>query len=44
MKNERNHLFGTKIKLKKNPEGNGNIVIPFKSEQDLIRIKDLLDL
>ena len=44
LKEDLSALFGTKIKLKKNPEGNGNIVIPFKSEQDLIRIKDLLDL
>jgi ParB family chromosome partitioning protein len=44
LKEDLSALFGTKIKLKKNPEGNGNIVIPFKSEKDLIRIKDLLDL
>jgi ParB family chromosome partitioning protein len=44
LKEDLSALFGNKIKLKKNPEGNGNIVIPFKSEQDLIRIKDLLGL
>lgn len=44
LKEDLSSMFGTKVKLKKNPEGNGNIVIPFKSEKDLIRIKELLDL
>ncbi len=44
LKEDLSKLFGTKIKLKKSTEGKGNIVIPFKSEKDLIRIKELLDL
>jgi len=44
LKEDLSSMFGTKVKLKKNAEGNGSIVIPFKSEKDLIRIKELLDL
>lgn len=41
-----NHLadfFKTKVELKRNNKGNGKIVIPFKSDEDLERILAILD-
>jgi ParB family chromosome partitioning protein len=35
-------FFGTKINIKVNQKGNGRIIIPFASEEDLNRIHDLL--
>jgi ParB family chromosome partitioning protein len=42
----RNHLsefFRTDVELKRNNKGNGRIVIPFKSDEDLERILAILD-
>jgi len=42
----RNHLaefFQTEVELKRNNKGNGRIVIPFKSDEDLERILAILD-
>jgi ParB family chromosome partitioning protein len=42
----RTHLsefFQTDIELKRNNKGNGKIVIPFKSDEDLERILTILD-
>jgi ParB family chromosome partitioning protein len=42
----RNHLadfFKTEVELKRNNKGNGKIVIPFKSDEDLERILAILD-
>jgi ParB family chromosome partitioning protein len=42
----RNHLadfFKTDVELKRNNKGNGKIVIPFKSDEDLERILAILD-
>lgn len=42
----RNHLaefFQTDVELKRNNKGNGKIVIPFKSDEDLERILAILD-
>jgi ParB family chromosome partitioning protein len=42
----RNHLaefFQTEVELKRNNKGNGRIVIPFKSDEDLERILVILD-
>jgi len=42
----RNHLadfFQTEVELKRNNKGNGKIVIPFKSDEDLERILAILD-
>jgi len=36
-------FFGTKVDIKVSKKGNGRIIIPFASEEDLIRIKDLLN-
>ena len=36
-------VFNTKVQIKKNAKGKGKIVIPFKSDNDLKRILDLLD-
>lgn len=36
-------FFGTKIDIKVSKKGNGRIIIPFASEEDLMRIKDLLN-
>ncbi len=36
-------VFNTKVQIKKEPNGKGKIVIPFKSDSDLKRILDLLD-
>ncbi len=44
LKEDLSQLFSAKVKVVKNPKGKGSIVIPFKSEKDLQRIKDLLDL
>ncbi len=35
-------FFGNKVLLKSNEKGNGSITIPFKSEEDFLRIKKLL--
>lgn len=35
-------FFGTKVNIKVNQKGNGRIIIPFASEEDLNRIQDLL--
>lgn len=35
--------FATDVKFKRNPRGNGRIVIPFKSDEDLERIIAILD-
>ena len=35
-------FFGTKVNIKINQKGNGRIIIPFASEEDLNRIHDLL--
>jgi len=35
--------FSTKVQLKRNTNGNGKIVIPFKSDEDLERILGVLD-
>ena len=35
--------FGTKIHLKRNAKGNGNIVIPYENDADLNRILELLN-
>jgi ParB family chromosome partitioning protein len=35
--------FGTKIKLERNPQGKGKIVIPFASDHELNAILDSLD-
>ena len=44
LKEDLSSLFSAKVKVIKNPKGKGSIVIPFKSEKDLQRIKELLDL
>lgn len=36
-------VFNTKVQINKEPGGKGKIVIPFKSDNDLKRILDLLD-
>lgn len=36
-------FFGTKVNIKVNQKGNGRIIIPFASEEDLNRIHDLLE-
>jgi ParB family chromosome partitioning protein len=36
-------FFGTKVNIKINQKGNGRIIIPFASEEDLNRIHDLLE-
>jgi ParB family transcriptional regulator, chromosome partitioning protein len=36
-------VFNTKVQISKEPGGKGKIVIPFKSDNDLKRILDLLD-
>jgi len=36
-------FFGTKVDIKVSKKGNGRIIIPFASEEDLMRIKDLLN-
>ncbi len=36
-------VFNTKVQIAKEPNGKGKIVIPFKSDNDLQRILDLLD-
>lgn len=36
-------FFGTKVNIKVNQKGNGRIIIPFASEEDLNRIHDLLN-
>lgn len=36
-------VFNTKVVINREPKGNGKIVIPFKSDNDLKRILDLLD-
>lgn len=36
-------FFGTKVNIKMNQKGNGRIIIPFASEEDLNRIHDLLN-
>ena len=36
-------VFNTKVQIKKDAKGKGKIVIPFKSDNDLKRILDLLD-
>jgi len=36
-------VFNTKVQISKEPTGKGKIVIPFKSDNDLKRILDLLD-
>ena len=36
-------VFNTKVQIKKEANGKGKIVIPFKSDNDLKRILDLLD-
>lgn len=44
-KNEQKQIskfFGTKVNIKVNQKGNGRIIIPFASEEDLNRIHDLL--
>lgn len=43
---KRKHIskfFGTKVNIKVNQKGNGRIIIPFASEEDLNRIQDLLE-
>jgi len=37
------HFFGTKVQLKANEKGKGQIVIPFTSDEDLNRLLDLLE-
>jgi ParB family chromosome partitioning protein len=37
------HFFGTAIEFKRNTKGNGRIVIPFKSDEELQRIVSILD-
>jgi len=37
------HYFGANIEFKRNNKGNGHIVIPFKSDEDLQRIVSVLD-
>ncbi len=37
-------VFNTKVKINKESTGKGNIIIPFKSDSDLKRILDLLDV
>ncbi|MCX6181503.1 MAG: ParB/RepB/Spo0J family partition protein [Bacteroidetes bacterium] len=44
LKEDLSQLFSAKVKVVKNTKGKGSIVIPFKSEKDLQRIKELLDL
>jgi len=44
-KTEQKHIskfFGTKVNIKVNQKGNGRIIIPFASEEDLNRINDLI--
>jgi ParB family chromosome partitioning protein len=36
-------VFNTKVNISKEPNGKGKIIIPFKSDNDLKRILDLLD-
>lgn len=36
-------VFNSKVNINREPNGKGKIVIPFKSDADLIRILDLLD-
>ena len=36
-------VFNSKVNINREPNGKGKIVIPFKSDTDLIRILDLLD-
>lgn len=36
-------FFGTKVNIKVNQKGNGRIIIPFASEEDLNRIHELLE-
>lgn len=43
---KRKHIskfFGTKVNIKVNQKGNGRIIIPFASEEDLNRIQELLE-
>ncbi len=42
-KNNISQFFGAKIDIKVTKKGNGRIIIPFASEEDLQRIKGLLD-
>ena len=37
------HYFGANIEFKRSNKGNGHIVIPFKSDEDLQRIVSVLD-
>jgi ParB family chromosome partitioning protein len=37
------HYFGANIEFKRSNKGNGQIVIPFKSDEDLQRIVSVLD-
>lgn len=41
-KNNISEFLGTKIDIKVTNKGNGRIIIPFASEEDLVRIKSLL--
>ena len=40
--NQLSNKFDTKIKIKADDRGRGSITIPFKSQQDLQRILDLI--
>jgi len=42
--NDLRAVFNSKVKITKEPTGKGKIVIPFKSDNDLKRILDLLDV
>jgi ParB family chromosome partitioning protein len=43
IKNELANRFETKVDIKRNNKGRGTIVIPFKSDDDLQRIINILD-
>ena len=44
LKNNLVHFFNANIEFKRSDSGNGKIVIPFRSDEDLKRIVDLLNL
>jgi len=43
IKNDLTDMFNTKVKLKINNKGKGNIVIPFNSDKDFERIIKLIN-
>jgi len=43
VKNDLSERFGAKVEIRRNTKGKGNIVIPFKSEQEFERIISILE-